>query len=203
MSALKRLLVLTIAALALGSCYLPIKFDAEIEIDRAGYYSMIFDGYLAEVPLYEDVVGRKISAKEEQEKVAILRRDFTRDSAVKEFKYYKQGVFKVHWEKTGDLLRDRMVTFARRNEAMLTLKYVKTSRLISVSSGGMSKSQRQQVLDTGLNITGEIRVITDAKVVKHNATFTQPAKHKPGRTMYVWRLKSVMDPSPSMVIQPG
>ena len=109
----------------------------------------------------------------------------------------------MHWEKKGDLLRDRMVTFARRNEAMLTLKYVKTDRLITVSAGGMSKTQREQVLNMGLNVQGEIRVITDAKVVKHNATFTQPAKNKPGNTMYVWRLKSVMDPSPILELRPG
>ena len=203
MSVLKRLLVLTAATLLLGSCYLPVKFDAEIELDRAGYYSMIFDGYLAEIPLYQDIVNKKITRAEEKKRVDVLRTDFTRDSAVKQFEYYKQGVFKVHWEKKGDLLRDRMVTFARRNEAMLTLKYVKTDRLITVSAGGMSTTQREQVLNMGLNVQGEIRVITDAKVVRHNATFTKAAENKPGNTMYVWRLKSVMDPSPLLELQPG
>lgn len=203
MPALKRLVTLAAVALLLGSCYLPVKFDAEIEIDRAGYYSMIFDGYLAQIPLYEDLVAKKITANEEAERVAVLKRDFTRDSAVTEFEYFKQGIFKVHWEKRGDLLTGRMVTFARRNEAMLTLKYVKTTRMITVSAGGMSQAQRQQVLERGLNVTGEMRVITDATVVSSNATFSQPVPDRPGWTMYVWRIENALSPSPLMEIQPG
>ena len=36
----------------LAGCYLPIRFDAEIEVTRNGYYSVVFDGYLVSVPLF-------------------------------------------------------------------------------------------------------------------------------------------------------
>ena len=199
----KPILVAAVLMMALSSCYLPVRFDAEIEIDRAGYYSMIFDGYLAHVPLYQDIVGKKITREQEMEKVARLKTDFLRDSASKEFKYHKQGVFKVHWEKKGDLLRHHMITFVRRNQAIIVLKYVKTKGLITVSAGGMSQSVRQQILDAGLNMTGEIRVITDARVIKSNATFTKKMKDRPGKIMHVWRLENIMSPSPNMVIAPG
>ncbi|MBC8159260.1 MAG: hypothetical protein H8E94_08015 [Alphaproteobacteria bacterium] len=199
----KTFLVAAVTMVALSSCYLPVRFDAEIEIDRAGYYSMIFDGYLAHVPLYQDVVGKKITREQEMERVARLKTDFMRDSASKAFKYHKQGVFNVHWEKKGDLLRHKMVTFVRRNQVILALKYVKTKRLITVSAGGMSQVQRQRILDAGLNMMGEIRVITDARVIKSNATFKKKMKDNPAKIMYVWKIENIMSPSPSMVIAPG
>ena len=48
--------------------------------------------------------------------MATIVNDFKRDKAVKEIKYFKQARFKVNWQKKGDLMRARMVTFLRRNE---------------------------------------------------------------------------------------
>ncbi|MCK5547110.1 MAG: hypothetical protein KAI27_07030, partial [Rhodospirillaceae bacterium] len=66
------------AMLVLTSCYLPQRFDAEIEIDAAGYYSMIFDGYIVDVGLYEGLLNGSISEEQEAEKVAVLMRDLSR-----------------------------------------------------------------------------------------------------------------------------
>ena len=195
---------LLIVVTALSGCYLPVRFDAEIEIDRAAFYSMIFDGYVAHLPLYGDLAAKKIDSLEERERAARLKTDLTRDSAVKKFEYLKQGIFRVHWEKKGDLLRHRMVTFFRRNAAMLTLKYNKNKRLITLAAGGvMSPEVRQRILDGGLNMNGEVRVITDARVESHNATFTREMKDRPGKIMYVWRIESIVAKMPSMVIVPG
>lgn len=191
-------------AFVLTGCYLPVRFDAEIEIDRAGFYSMIFDGYVAHLPLYGDLVAKKIDVLEERARVARLKTDLTRDSAVKEFEYVKKGIFKVHWDKKGDLTRHRMVTFVRRNAPILTLKYDKNKRLITLAAGGvMSPEVRQRILDSGLNMNGEVRVITDAKVDRHNATFTKNMKDRPGKVMYVWRIESIVAEMPIMVIVPG
>jgi hypothetical protein len=196
--------LLVLLALYLTGCYLPIRFDAEIEIDRAGFYSMIFDGYVAHLPLYADIAAKKVDSLEERERAARLETDLTRDSAVKEFKYLKQGIFKVHWDKKGDLMRHRMVTFFRRNAAMLTLKYDKNKRLITLTAGGvMSPEVRQRILDSGLNMNGEVRVITDARVERHNATSTRKMTDRPGKTMYIWRIESIVAKMPIMVIVPG
>jgi len=85
----------------LAGCYLPIKFDAEVEITRNGYYSVIFDGYLVSIPLTLGLRDGTISPLEENEKVGNTLKDFKRDSAVKEAKYFKQGRFKVNWQKKG------------------------------------------------------------------------------------------------------
>lgn len=197
-------LLAALAAVAgLAACYLPVRFDAEIEVDRAGYYSMIFDGYLAYIPLYKDLAEKKISQDEEQRRVGLVRDDITRDDSVTEFKYYKNGIFKVHWAKKDDLMRFGMVTFLRRNEAMLTLKYLKEKNIIVMSAGGMSTSVRQQIADAGLNVTGELRLITDAKVLRQNATEVRDVAGKAGKKMYIWRLADINSPSPRLEMQPG
>ena len=73
----------------LAGCYLPIRFDAEIEVTRNGYYSVVFDGYLVSVPLFRELREGTISPLEENEKVATIVNDFKRDKAVKEIKYFK------------------------------------------------------------------------------------------------------------------
>lgn len=203
-----RLLALA-AAVGLAACYLPVRFDAEIEVDRAGYYSMIFDGYLADVQLYKDLAEKKLTPEEEQRRVTAVEDDFTRDKAVTEVKYHKQGIFKVHWTKKDDLMRIGMVTFFRRNEAILTIKYLKDNKylknqgVILMAAGGMSQAVRQQIADAGLNITGEIRLITDAEVLEHNATQVRDAAGKPGKKIYVWRIADLNAPSPHLVLVPG
>ena len=95
----------------LGGCYIPIRFDAEIEIHRTGHYDFIFDGYLASVELYKGLREGKISPAEEEKKKEIIRIDFTRDTSVKEFKYFEKGHFKVNWHRNGDLIRSKSVSF--------------------------------------------------------------------------------------------
>lgn len=81
-------LVCLLAVFAVTGCYMPIRFDAEIDINRAGYYQFFFDGYLAKVQLYQDLQDRKISRDEELEQVALIKADFERDSATEIFQYY-------------------------------------------------------------------------------------------------------------------
>ena len=193
------------AALALSSCYLPVKFDAEIELDRAGFYSMIFDGYIAQIELYRDLAGKKLSKQQEAEKVQTVKTDLTRDSDVSDFAYYGQGVFRVHWEKKGDLLHTRMITFLRRNNAILSLKYVKDSKLITMTAGGMSTDQRKQLTEAGLTTTGELRLITDAKArgIENNATEIRPLPSNPRKVVYIWKIRDLNSPTPRFVMQPG
>jgi hypothetical protein len=185
----------------LAGCYLPVKFDAEIEIDRRGFYSLIFDGYLVKVPLYADLRQRKISPTQEKEKVEQIRSDLERDPSTTEVKYVRQGHFKLHWEKKGDILESKFVSFVRRNENMLTVMYVADSGLITIRATPIADSAAQQLADIGLGMEGALRVITDAKVVSHNATGEQPFKSKgPRFKMYTWQIRSLNDPTPKMSI---
>ena len=178
----------------LTGCYLPASFDAEIDISRSGYYTILFEGYLAEVNLYSDIEAKKLTRKEEAAKVKILVNDFKRDSATKEISYFKQGHFKVKWERSGDILADKMVTFYRRNENMLSISYNKKKALVTVQGKSISKLNAKRLTEAGLGMTGQVRVKTDARVTKHNA-----AKVKKGtgrQKIYIWNIKSPFDKAP-------
>ncbi len=186
--------------LALQGCYFPILFDAEIRIDRVGYYSIIFDGYLADVNLYNDIREGKITAAEEKKKVAERMAYFKRDAAVTEIKYFKKGRFKVHWVAKGDLLKDKMVTFLRRNNKMITLKYVSTENKIVVEGASISKATAKRLTAMGLGgLRGKMRVITDAKVSSNNADRKRKGKN-PREIVYSWKINGVKGPTPRLVI---
>lgn len=185
-------------AAVLGGCYMPVRFDAEIELSRGGYYELIFDGYMADVELFDGINKGKIPPAEERKKAESIKTDITRDKSVKEFAYIEQGHFKVHWRRSGDLIRARMVTFLRRNEKILSIKYVKTTGLVSMEGVTLASSAAKHLSDIGLNSQGQIRVKTDAKVISHNATKIRD-KNK-AKKIYVWQVKSILDPAPRLTI---
>lgn len=190
-------LVVVVACL-LSSCYIPIRYDAEVVVDRRGYYEMFFSGYMAETDLYQGLRDGKIFPAGEQEKVAQMETDLTRDSATKVFKYIKQGFFELNWEKKGDLLKVGAVIFLRRNEDILSLKYVAKTGLVTLMGKSLSKTNIQRLKDIGLNSEGEIRFITNLKVVSSNATGSRPHEPRPGFTEYFWTIKQLGGPAPKI-----
>ena len=193
-----RLITTLALVVTVGGCYVPVRYDAEIEISRTGFYRMIFDGYVARLPLYTALVKDELSPAEEREKVAQIQADLRRDSSVRQADYIRDGLFKVNWDKAGDIFGARMVTFIRRNEAILTLKYVKDTGLVTMRGADVSRDNALRLIDAGLNITGELRVITDAKVVRHNAAEVRERDDQ--RQMYIWTQRSALDAAPELEI---
>jgi hypothetical protein len=192
---------LLIMGFILNGCYMPMRFDAEIEITRGGFYSMIFDGYIVKVPLYEDILNKKIKPADIRGKAEILRASLAHDTSMKSVKYLKQGVFQVHWEKTGDILQSKFVTFFQRNENMMSLRYVKTDGTVQFAGATPNKKQRAQLAKMGLDSQGQIRLITDAKVESHNANRVVPYPTSgPKFSMYVWDIVDIFTPSPKLKI---
>ncbi|HEY9163044.1 MAG TPA: hypothetical protein VIN57_00435 [Magnetovibrio sp.] len=187
------------AGLLLASCYLPVRFDSEITVDRQGYYDLKFDGYMAEVGLYQGLVEGKISPEEEKEKVAVIQRDFERDADTKEFAYFREGHFKIRWERAGDILQSKTVTFVRRNELILQLKYVANSGYIVLEGKSIAKQNRDRLAKSGLNMQGQIRVKTDMPVKSSNATSSKKDPKDPRFTWLVWDIASIHSPSPRAI----
>jgi len=196
---ISRSVSLAAVAVTVASCYLPARFDSEIELDKAGYYSMKFDGYLADVGLYQDLADGKISPDEEKEKIAVIERDFLRDTSTKEFQYYREGHFKLTWERKGDLLEAKTVTFIRRNELIFQLKYVQNSGYIVLEGKSLTKENRERIQQMGLNMQGQIRVKTDMPIKSDNATSKKKDPRDPRFTWLVWDVASVMSPRPRAV----
>lgn len=200
---LKNLVLPVVLSAFLGGCYIPIRFDAEIEIHRTGLYDFKFDGYLASVELYKGLKAGTISPEEEEKKKEIIKVDFTRDSSVKEFKYFKLGHFKVNWHRNGDLIRVKSVSFFNStSEYILGMRYNKKTRKITISTKSVAKSAKKKLYELGLDWSGQLRVFTDAKVLSHNATTVKKNKRLGGRFMtYTWEIKNIFSPTSKMVIQ--
>ncbi len=185
----------------LSGCYLPARFDMEIEIDRRGYYKMIFAGYMVDVGLYSDLKSGKVKGQGEVDAVKLIQRDIERDPSASGFSYLRQGYFQMNWQREGDLLRARSVTFLRRNENIFSINYNKETRQINLLGRGLPKNQKDRLVQAGLNMTGEIRVITDTKVLGHNADEIKPFPARgPRVSVYIWRIPNIYRPTPRMQI---
>jgi hypothetical protein len=198
---LRALSVVTVM-LVLTGCYMPIRFDAEIDVSRGGYYEFFFDGYLAKVQLYQGLKDGEINREEERAQVKIIEQDFTRDSATKEFEYFKQGHFKVDYQRSGDLLKTKTMTFFRRNEYILGIAYNSETRQISMLGKSLKRDIKDRLRASGLDSSGELRLFTDGEVVSHNATTVRPFPSKgPGYKLYTWKIQNLLAPTPSLKIQ--
>jgi hypothetical protein len=186
---------LLLLALTAAGCYLPVRFDAEIEVHRTGHYGIEFDGYIVDLPLYEALFKQKITGAEEEKKVETVKTDFKRDRGTKDIQYHRRGVFRVRWQDQGDLLRAKMVTFIRRNAAMLTVSYADTTGLVSIYGASLTKENMERIVALALGTEGELRVHTDAKVVDHNATaVADNPKKGPNFKTYTWKVTSFERP---------
>ena len=201
-SPVRRIATLGALFVVLSGCYLPMRFDAEIEITRTGYFSFIFDGYLAKVQLFDGLRRNKISSTQEKVEIEKIRADFARDPNASEFSYLRKGYFRVHWERKGDIVKSKTVTFFRRNEHMLGISYNSKTGRVGISGRSIKRDTKNQLNEMGLGGTnGEIRVITDAPVLTHNATkVTKNRARGPGFKNYVWKINNIYAPTPSIII---
>lgn len=198
---LLRYFVPILIAAGLSSCYLPVRFDAEIEISRRGYYEFFFDGYIAHIDTFNKLTKGEMTREEEKEKVEFLETDFTRDSNTNSFKYFKRGHFHVNWEKKGDLLKAKTVTFYRRNENMVSISYNSETGRVNVAGRSLQSKQRRTLHDMGLGLSGQLRVITDTNVIAHNATKVKDLPKRGARfKMYTWEIKNIFDKTPSITM---
>ncbi len=198
---LLRYLLPLLIALGVTGCYLPVRFDAEIEISRRGYYEFFFDGYIAHIDLFDKLTKGEMSREEEKEKIQVLKTDFTRDTNTQSFKYIKRGHFYVNWQKKGDLLKAKTVTFFRRNENMVSISYNSKSGRVQVAGRSLQRKQRRTLHEMGLGLSGQLRVITDTNVIAHNATtIKKMPKRGPRFRMYIWEIKNIFDKTPSITM---
>lgn len=191
----RRLAAVAALALLAGGCYLPVRFDAEIEVTRSGHYGIEFDGYIVDLPLYEALFKQKVGGREEEKKVETVKTDFQRDRGTKDIQYHRRGIFRVKWQDQGDLTRAKMVTFIRRNAAMLTVSYADTTGLVSIYGASLTKENIERIAALSLGTEGELRVHTDAKVVAHNATaVADNPKKGPNFKTYTWKVAGFQNP---------
>lgn len=191
-------LIVVVATAALGGCYLPLRFDAEVVITRNGYFDFRFEGDIAWTPLSRDIHQHRLSRQEKREKILRIETDLERDPATQSVRHLRDGVFNLRWQRSGDLLRARSVNFVRRSDRILGIKYIKKTGLVTLEGRAISRDNAQRLRSYRLDTTGTLKVKTDARVVNHNATRVVPLG--PRTQILVWTIRSVFDPAPKLVI---
>ncbi|MFP6710174.1 MAG: hypothetical protein VB913_00570 [Rhodospirillales bacterium] len=142
----------------------------------------------------------KEGSEEAKIKVKAVIDDFKRDKATKSVSYFRQGAFKVRWVKGGDIIKVRQSIFFRRNENMFSVTYDKKKTIITLRGKYIKKQDVARLEQMGIGLQGVIRIKTDAKVIKHNA---QKEWIEKGIRHYGWRLKSLRDRPPILIISLG
>jgi hypothetical protein len=183
----------------LAGCYFPASFDAEIEISRSGLYKMSFDGYIVDLNHYREFIEEKIKPGDEKDKERqkTVLGDFNRNRGTISADYFGKGAYKLNWTQGGDLISSGQVTFFRRNEDIFTIVYDKNKGTMSVRGKFIRTVDRPRLTNIGLTMKGVLRVKTDARVLNHNA---QKVTDQGAIKIYGWRINSVNDPTPKMVL---
>lgn len=201
----KRLVKLVVTLLSvlllpgvLSSCYLPVRFQADVVISRVGYYDIAFAGQIAWAPLVRALEDASLSAAEETEKARLIERDLSRDSASRFVSYLGRGVFQLDWRQSGDLVETGMASFVRRGERLLALRYSKPEKTIELRGSRISAKAASELGAVADAVSGVINVYTDGPVVDHNATEVRETGD--GVRLYRWRIESATDPSPLLVV---
>lgn len=192
------LLLAAVTAAGLSGCYLPLRFDVDATITRTGYFDLKFDGDLASLPLVREIAEGSLDAGGTHAKIARIETDLGRDPATQNVRHLGNGVFRLTWRRSGDLLRARSVNFVRRSDRILGIKYVKSTGLVTFEGRAISADNAQRLRERGITSTGSLKLRTDARVVDHNANRVVPIG--PRERIYVWTIASLFDPAPKLVI---
>ncbi|WP_142846939.1 hypothetical protein [Telmatospirillum sp. J64-1] len=186
--------------LLLSGCYLPNKFMAELRISRAGAYALSYNGELIYGPLFRDAMTGKVSMAEAREKVPLYERDLKRDAAFKTVQPVGDtGVYRVSYERESVLDPSQLVSFVRRNAEIFSLRAVDDGRVI-LQGRTLSVAEANRMMALGLNVEGEFRVVTDARVLEHNAG---EVRSYAGYLVYIWKIENALSPAPRLVLMRG
>lgn len=181
----------------LAACYLPNHFKSEIRLGRNGDFALSFYGELTWAPLYREIVQGKLKPDEAAKKIEEIRADLARDSNFKSIVPLGQGRFKVAYEREGHLAEKDMVSFVRRNAIIIAI-FSKADGTITVSGNTLKPSDAQMATNSGIDIQGEFRIVTDGLVKEQNASKIVPYN---GYQVYIWTIENAFSPAPRFVMQ--
>jgi hypothetical protein len=193
-----RIVAALACVLALSSCFIPDKFEAEIRLTRDGSYGVTFIGILTYGPLFSQIVRGEIDDAKAKENNRMFLEQLKRETFFKSVEPLGRGRFQVRYERTGKFAgRHQTVTFVSRQEPIFRVLTTEKGT-VEVNGSGQGKLYADRLEEVGLTTSGLLRVVTDMEVLEHNAQFIRKSP-APGYTQYDWRIRNFRDPSPRFV----
>jgi hypothetical protein len=187
-----------IALAALASCWLPEQFEAEIRFTSTGAFGVTYIGIMTYAPLFGQLARGDISPEDAERQIQQYITFLKGDSGFKDINSLGRGRFQVRYMKEGQFAGNRQsYNFISRQGAMFRLRTTEDAKIV-LSGSGQARLYAQRFEEVGLKMQGLLRVVTDAEVIEHNATFVR-ASITPGFTQYDWRIRSLRDPAPRLI----
>jgi hypothetical protein len=176
----------------------PDQYEAEIRFTQIGAYGITYNGILTQAPLFSEMARGNVSEAEAAPRIKGFLEQLKRDDGFKEVQSLGRGRFQVKYSREGRFFGEhQMVTFVSRQAPIFRIRTFEDGR-ISVAVSGAGRQYAAKLTEVGLNDQGLFRVVTDAKVIEHNAQFVR-ASPTPGYTIYDWRIRSFLDTPPRLI----
>ena len=113
--------LLAVLLLAVG-CYLPMNFQADLNIDKSGKFAFRYRGDILAVTLMRKISFGKVKGTDIAKQAAIYKRDLGRDSGFKKIEHINNALFRVEFDRQGDIRYEKTFSFVRSNALFLALK---------------------------------------------------------------------------------
>ncbi len=180
----------------LTGCYLPDRFELNINIEPDGDYAFQYKGDLISVNFLRKIGAETVEGDDEDE-IDVYRSDLQRDSGFKNVSYLGQARYRVDYARQNNIFKYANFSFVRRNGAFLVMKR-NAEGLITLEGSRPQKRYRDELTAKGFKTRGVVRVWTSARVLDHNANQVQQGNP----SMYVWNIEDINQEMPNMIIDP-
>lgn len=217
--------LILLAALALGACYLPNKFELTMQIAPDGRYAVTYDGTLTQLQFLQRIGSGDLVGGEIDEYVGIYEDEMRRNSGFKEVTYLGNAEYQVKFEKQGSLAREKQFSFPSRRGVILGLRrwtaasaadyiarfeatghpalpalaaagFQREPHIMEIFGDRLPAKMRRDLISNGFWVRGTIRIWTSAKVGYHNAD--QVVEGDPA--LFVWEIDDLNDPAPQIIM---
>ena len=178
--------------LFLSSCYLPDKFELDIRVTKNGEYALRYTGDLISVNLKKKILSGELSDTELSEQLDIYYRDLLSDPSFSEVTHVGDGIFRVKYLYLSSIHRQPYFTFIRGNNKIFIIKYRKDKKILSLTANQLSETDKKRTGAAEYMPTGKIRVISDLKVLNHDADEVMDTK----TPSYIWNVDSETTSAP-------
>ncbi len=192
-----RLASLLAALLLVGGCYLPMNFEADLNIDKSGKFAFRYKGDIIAITLMRKISHGEVKSEDIAEQAKIYKRDLARDSGFKKIDHVSYARFRVEFDRQGDITREKTFNFVRSNTLFLAVKRRQDGD-IEVHGDRPPQRLMDALIEINMDVRGIFRVWTNATVLRHNATQSREDGPQP---VYQWVIKSMRAPIPSLVLQ--
>ena len=110
-------LMFVLVPLWLTGCFLPTKYEIDIQVRKDGLYAFNYEGDLIHLRFLQKLGQKEVAqgSPEEKEWAEVYAKDLKRDRGFSEVRYVGEARFRVKYAHEGNINKRKSFTFVRRN----------------------------------------------------------------------------------------